>query len=109
MMLPMLPRFLRNTRGGATAITAVAVTIMSVAGAALVTDHLWLVDQRDTLKAAADAAGVAATLELNRQLALPCPHIGCWTKSARSCVIRDHAAPEPDSPHPACARGSGTS
>ena len=36
-------------------------------------------------------------------LALPCPHIGCWTKGARWCVIRDHAAPEPDSPTP-CAR-----
>ena len=41
---------------------------MAVGGAALMTDHVWLLDQRDTLKAAADAGGVAATLALNRRL-----------------------------------------
>ena len=68
MMLSLSKRLLRDTRGGATAIAAVAVTVITVAGAAFITDHNWLVDQRDTYKAAADAAGVAATLELNRQL-----------------------------------------
>ena len=63
-----VPRFLRCTRGGATAIAAVAVTVMTVGGAALITDHLWLTDQRDTLKSASDAAGVAATLEMTRLL-----------------------------------------
>ena len=58
--------FLRDTRGGATALAAAAVTVMTVGGAALITDHLWLVDQRDTLKTATDAAAVAATLEMSR-------------------------------------------
>ena len=66
--LTTLRRFVRSTRAGATAITAAAVTIMTVGGAALVVDHAWLIDQRDVLKTAADAAGVAATLEMNRQL-----------------------------------------
>ena len=59
-------RFLRDTRAGATAIAAAAVTVMTVGGAALISDHLWLVDQRDVLKTAADAAGLAATLEMTR-------------------------------------------
>ena len=67
-MFTTLRRFLGDVRGGATAIAAAAVTLMTLGGAALMSDHLWLVDQRDTLKTAADAAGVAATLELNRQL-----------------------------------------
>ncbi len=61
-------RFLRSTRAGATAIAAAAVTVMAVGAAALVTDHLWLVDQRDTLKSATDSASIAATLEMNRML-----------------------------------------
>ena len=61
-------RFLRDTRAGATAITAAAVTVMTVGAAALITDHVWLVDQRDVLKSATNAASVAATLEMNRQL-----------------------------------------
>ena len=62
--------FVRDTRAGATAISAVAVTVMVVGGAALIADHRWLVDQRDVLKAAADAGAIAATLEMNRQLAM---------------------------------------
>ena len=61
--------FVRDTRAGATAISAVAVTVMVVGGAALIADHKWLVDQRDVLKAAADAGAIAATLEMNRQIA----------------------------------------
>ena len=58
--------FARDTRGAATALTAAALTVMSLAGIALVSDHLWLVDQRDTLKRASNAASIAATLEMNR-------------------------------------------
>ena len=61
-------RFLRETRAGATAIVAAAVTVMSVGGVALITDHLWLVDQRDTLKSAADSGSIAATFAMNRML-----------------------------------------
>ena len=57
--------FLRGTRAGAAAIAAAAVTVMAVGSAALVTDHLWLVDQRDTLKSATDSASSAATLAMN--------------------------------------------
>jgi len=61
--------FVDDTRAGATAFAAAAVTVMTVVGAALVTDHAWLIDQRDVLKAAAEAASVAATLDIDRQLA----------------------------------------
>ena len=57
-------RFLRETRAGATSIAAVAVTMMTLGGTALIVDHTWLVHQRDLLKSAADAAAVAATIEL---------------------------------------------
>ena len=57
-------RFLRETRGGATTIAAVAVTMMTLGGTALIADHVWLVHQRDLLKSAADSAAIAATLEL---------------------------------------------
>ena len=59
--------FLRGTKAGATGLTAGAVTVMSVCGTALIVDHAWLVDQRDTLKTASDAAAIAATIEMNRQ------------------------------------------
>ena len=61
--------FLRDTRAGATAIAAVAVTIMTIGGVALITDYLWLVDQRDTLKAASNSAAIAAALRMRRELA----------------------------------------
>ena len=61
-------RFLRGTRAGATSIVAGAVAVMSVAGFALIIDHGWLIDQRDVLKSAADAAAIAATKEMNRNL-----------------------------------------
>lgn len=60
-------RFIRETRAGATAITAAAITVMTVFGAAFIVDHVWLVDQRDLLKTAASAASIAATLELREQ------------------------------------------
>ena len=61
--------FVADTRAGATAIAAAAVTVMSVGASALIIDHVWLVDQRDVLKIAAEAGAIAATLELDRQLA----------------------------------------
>ena len=42
---------------------------MTVGGAALVIDHVWVVGQRDTLKAASNAAGIAATLQMKRVVA----------------------------------------
>ena len=67
-ILTALRHFVRETRAGATAITAAVLALMTVGGTALVIDHAWLVDQRDTLKAAADAAGIAASAVLTRQL-----------------------------------------
>ena len=61
-----LLRFLRDSRAGATGLVAAMVTVMTVAGTALIGDHLWLVDQRDALQSASDAAGVAANLEMSR-------------------------------------------
>ena len=61
-------RFLRNTRGGVTAVAALAATLMTIGGGVLIGDHAWLVDQRDTLKSASDAAGIAATIEMARML-----------------------------------------
>ena len=60
----VLGRFLRSTRAGATGIAAAAIALMTVLGVGLITDHLWLVGQRDLLQASADAASVAATLRL---------------------------------------------
>ena len=53
--------FVRCRRAAATALTAAVFTLMSVAGIALTSDHTHLVYQRDTLKAATDAACLAAT------------------------------------------------
>ena len=64
----MLRRFLGDARAGATALVAVAVAVMSIAGTAVIGDHLWLVDQRDVMKNASDSAGIAVTLEMNRML-----------------------------------------
>ena len=63
---PGARRFLRDVRGGATSIFATMVAVMTVAAAALIVDHNWLVDQRDTMKYASDAAAVAATIEMTR-------------------------------------------
>lgn len=63
-LLAHIGRFARDTRAGATAIAAAAITVMTIGGTALIVDHLWLVNQRDLLKSAADAGTIAATLEL---------------------------------------------
>ena len=57
-------RFARSTRGGATAITATVLAVMLLGGTALVSDHLWMVGQRDMLRGAADAASFAAVQEM---------------------------------------------
>ena len=57
-------RYLRDSRAGATAYTAVGVTVMTLAGTALIVDHDHLVGQRDLLQSAADAASLSAMLEL---------------------------------------------
>ena len=59
-----LTRFVRDRRAAATALTAALLTVMSLAGIAFAGDHMWLVYQRDLLKAATDAAGIAATRAL---------------------------------------------
>ena len=63
-----LRRFLRETRAAA-GIAAALLTVGTVAGAALIVDHVWLYDQRDVLKTAAEAASIAATIDIDRQLA----------------------------------------
>ena len=59
-------RFLGATRAGATTIASVAAGVMAIGGAALITDHLWLINQRDLLKEAAAAGAMAATIEFRR-------------------------------------------
>ena len=54
-------RFVRCRRAAATAIGAAIVTLMSLGGFALTSDHTHLVYQRDVLKAATDAASLAAS------------------------------------------------
>ena len=67
--LMILRRYLRTVRAGATAIASVAVAVITVGGAAFISDHAWFVDQRNVLKSASNAAGIAATLEMKRILA----------------------------------------
>ena len=57
------PSFVRCRRAAATAIGAAIMTLMSVGGFALTSDHIHLVHQRDTLKAATDAASFATSRE----------------------------------------------
>ena len=61
----MIRDFLHSTRAGATAIVAVAVTVMAVGGAALLIEHARIDDARDVAKSASAAVSVAATRELN--------------------------------------------
>lgn len=61
---PVLASFLRSDHGGATAIAAAAITLMTIMATGLTIDHLLLTDRRDDLKFAADAGGLAATASL---------------------------------------------
>ena len=56
-----LSRYCRCVRGGATALAASFVTIMTLGGSALIIDHQWLSDQADLLKSASDSAAIAST------------------------------------------------
>ena len=60
----LIHSFVRCRRAAATALLAAVMTLMSVGGIAMVSDHAYLVYQRDTLKAAADAATTATTRHL---------------------------------------------
>ena len=60
----LFSRFFRDRRAVGTALTAAMFTIMSLGGIALAGDHIYLVYQRDILKAAADSAGIAASRSL---------------------------------------------
>lgn len=55
-----MTNFWSDTRAAATALTAVVITIMTLGAGAVVTDHVALVNNRDTLNAAAGAASIAA-------------------------------------------------
>lgn len=83
--------FIRGTRAGATAIASAAATVMTVGATAVITDHIWLYDHRDTLKTAAEAAAIAAALEIDRQLAKD-PDIGTGQlKDALKLVAKRYA------------------
>ena len=60
----LIPSFVRCRRAAATALAAAVMTLMSVGGIAMVSDHAHLVYQRDILTAAADAATIATTRHL---------------------------------------------
>ena len=60
--------FWRDTRAAATALTAIVIALMTIGAGALITDHVVLVDQRDTLKDASSSAAIAATQEMDRLL-----------------------------------------
>ena len=68
MRTSSLLQFMRDTRAAATAVAAVAATVMVVGGTAFLLDSNSLVDQRDSFKSAADAAAIAATHAMNRTL-----------------------------------------
>ncbi len=57
--------FVRCRCAAATALTAAVMTLMSVAGVALTSDHTHLVYQRDILKVGTDAATLATTRHLS--------------------------------------------
>ncbi len=57
--MTLFRKFLYNTHAAGTAISAVMLTLMSLAGIALVGDHHHLTYQRDLLQVASDSAGVA--------------------------------------------------
>ena len=59
--------FLQDTRGSV-ALTTVAFILMALGTGAFISDRLWLIDQRDTLRRATDAASIGAALEMNRLL-----------------------------------------
>ena len=63
---PGARQFPGEVRGGATVIVAGVAAVMALGASVLMVDHNWLVDQRDVLKNAADAAAMAAAIEMKR-------------------------------------------
>ena len=68
-MKSLLGNFLRSTRAGATSFVAIAISVMTVGGVGFIVDQNLLVDQRDTLKSASDAATIATTIAMRREMA----------------------------------------
>ena len=60
--------FVRCRRAAATAIGAAVMSLMSIGGFALTSDHIHLVYQRDILKAATDAASIATSRHWQQEL-----------------------------------------
>ena len=60
---------MRGTRAAATSLMAVLVAVMAIGGGAFISEHVWLLDQRDTFKGATNAASVGATQEMEQLLA----------------------------------------
>ena len=58
--------FFRDTRAGAVGLASVFIAMMSLAGAAMISDHTVVVRQRDTLLAAAATASIATTRQMAR-------------------------------------------
>ncbi len=79
--------FLRETRA-AVGLTAAAVSIMLLGGAALIGDHLWMVGKRDLLQRAADEAAIAATFELRRH---PASESDAQVEAALEPVVERYA------------------
>ena len=63
-----LAAYLKERHAASTSIMAVLIVVVAVGGGALISDHVGLADQRDTLKEASNAAAIAATLEMRRIL-----------------------------------------
>ena len=68
-MKSLLGNFLRSTRAGATSFVAIAISVMTAGGVGFIVDQNLLVDQRDTLKSASDAATIATTIAMRREMA----------------------------------------
>ena len=65
-------RLLHSARVGVAVIaTAISVPVMAVESVAITADHVWLVDQCDTLKSAASSTSIAATPQMNRLSPIP--------------------------------------
>ncbi|MDE0104646.1 MAG: VWA domain-containing protein [Bryobacterales bacterium] len=67
-MFMRMADFVEQERAAATAFMAMFVVLVAVGGGAFIIDHVALVDQRDTLKEASNAAAIATTLEMRRVL-----------------------------------------
>ena len=61
------PNYLTCTRGGATALVAVAVTVITISATAFISDAKWMRGGAEALKAATNAAGIAVTQRLRTQ------------------------------------------